>query len=121
MKGTKANLEIRQGKEENYKPALYIIQKSSGSGYENEVQDAVKQLSAKYPDISLQKNKQGWQVVIPEKYKVDHEAHFAQVMQRYLRYFKERKLPDWEVPDMIAKYYTSTKALEIAKNNEHNQ
>ncbi|TKK71901.1 oxidoreductase [Ilyomonas limi] len=120
LKGTKANLEIRQGKEENYKPTLYIIQKSSGSGYENEVQDAVKQLSTKYPGISLQKNKQGWLVIIPEKYKVGHEAHFAQVMQRYLQYFKERKLPDWEVPDMIAKYYTSTKALEIATKKAHN-
>ena len=37
-----------------------------------------------------------------------------QVMQRYLHYLKDKKLPDWEVPNMIAKYYTSTKALEMA-------
>jgi hypothetical protein len=28
------------------------------------------------------------------------------------------KLPEWEVPNMIAKYYTTTKALEIAKNKK---
>jgi len=41
------------------------------------------------------------------------------VMQRYLQYLKTGRLPAWEVPGMIAKYYTSTKALEIAngKNN----
>jgi hypothetical protein len=35
-------------------------------------------------------------------------------MERYLQYLKDGKLPDWEVPCMIAKYYTTTKALEIA-------
>ena len=64
--------------------------------------------------MRLEKSVNGWQVMIPDKYKVGHEAHFAQVMQRYLQYLKEQKLPDWEVPDMIAKYYTSTKALDIA-------
>ncbi|HEY0608975.1 MAG TPA: putative oxidoreductase C-terminal domain-containing protein [Chitinophaga sp.] len=27
---------------------------------------------------------------------------------------KEGKLPDWEVPNMLAKYYTTTKALEMS-------
>jgi hypothetical protein len=35
-------------------------------------------------------------------------------MKRYLHFLKEKRLPVWEVPNMIAKYYTATKALEIA-------
>ena len=31
-------------------------------------------------------------------------------------YLKEGKLPDWEVPNMLAKYYTTTAALDLAKS-----
>ena len=27
-------------------------------------------------------------------------------------------MPAWEVPGMLAKYYTTTKALEMAKKND---
>ena len=47
-----------------------------------------------------------------------HEAHFAQVMERYLQYLKDKKLPGWEVPGMLAKYYTATKALDIATGKQ---
>jgi hypothetical protein len=39
------------------------------------------------------------------------------VTEKYLQFLKEGKLPDWEVPNMIAKYYTTAKALELAKSS----
>ena len=56
----------------------------------------------------------GWEVIIPDKYKAGHESHFARVTENYLNYFKNHNMPAWEVPNMLAKYYTTTKALEIA-------
>ena len=51
MRGTKANLIIRQGKEENYRPVLYV--KLIGSA-ESDLEKAVKEtLQAKYPGIEL--------------------------------------------------------------------
>lgn len=116
LKGTKANLEIKQGKEESFQPALYIIpaKGNQGNGYESELNKAVKKLSTTYPGVTIEKTMNGWKVVIPQSYKVGHEAHFGQVMKRYLQFLKEKKLPEWEVPNMIAKYYTSTKGLEMA-------
>ncbi len=114
LKGSVANLEIKQGREENYKPTLYIIPKKNDSAYSNALHEAVNQLQKNYPGIAVEKNKDRWVVNIPEKYKVGHEAHFAQVMQRYLQYLQNKQLPAWEVPCMISKYYTSTKALDIA-------
>ena len=35
--------------------------------------------------------------------------------EKYLKYLVDGKLPEWEVPNMIAKYYVTTKALEMAK------
>jgi hypothetical protein len=68
--------------------------------------------------LNVAMNKVGdgvWQVEIPAKYRVGHEAHFGQVTEHFLDYLKEGKLPDWEVPNMLAKYYTTTSALDMAK------
>ena len=119
MRGTKANLVIRQGKEQNYKPALYIepINKTDPS-YETILMNEIKSVQTKYPGIELKKTAAGWEVTIPEKYKEGHEAHFARVTEKFLQYLKEGKLPHWEVPNMIAKYYTTTAALEMAQQTK---
>ncbi len=118
MKGSLANLEIKQGQAENYKPTLYIMPAKSNAAYDSSLQKAVEKINANYPGVTVEKSGNGWKVVIPDKFKVGHEAHFAQVMQRYLQYLKDGHLPEWEVPGMIAKYYTATKALELAGNKK---
>lgn len=115
IKGTKATLEIRQGKAENFKPVLYII--SAGRekvDFDAAVQQAMADIAGKYPGVKAEKQGAEWKVIVPSSYDVGHEAHFGQVMERYLQYMKEGGLPEWEVPNMIAKYYTTTKALETA-------
>ena len=115
IKGTKATLEIRQGKAENYKPVIYLTPSGDQkNGFDSTVQEAVVTIAAKYPGVKAEKQGEAWKVIIPSSYDVGHEAHFGQVMERYLQYLKEGSLPAWEVPNMIAKYYTTTKALETA-------
>ena len=114
MRGTKANLIIRQGKEQNYRPELYIEPVKGKTGYAETLKTEFAKLQKKYPGIELKETDAGWQVLIPDKYRVGHEAHFGQVMERFLQYLVDGKLPDWEVPNMIAKYYTTTEALKLA-------
>lgn len=116
LKGTNANLEIKQGKEEGYQPTLYIIsaKASSDENFSATLHKAVQKLNAAYPGVSVEKTADRWKVIIPQSYKVGHEAHFGQVMMRYLQFLKDKKLPVWEVPNMVAKYYTTTKALQLA-------
>ena len=118
LKGSLANLEIKQGKEENFKPTLYIIPVTGSKQYDTVLQKAIQKINVNYPGVTTEKAGKIWKIVIPEKYKVGHEAHFAQVMQRYLQYLKAGQLPAWETPCMLAKYYTSTKALEIATSKK---
>ena len=116
MRGSKANLVIRQGKEQNYKPSLYIEPiNNADANYGTVLLNEIKSVQTKYPGIELKKSSAGWEVIIPEKYKEGHEAHFARVMEKFLQYVKEGALPSWEVPNMIAKYYTTTSALQMAK------
>ena len=118
MKGSKADLIIRQGKEQGYKPELYIevLPDIDLAAYEKELAAAMSTVADKYPGVALDKVSDNvWQVQIPATYRVGHEAHFGQVMENYLQYLQDGKLPDWEVPNMIAKYYVTTHALEMAK------
>ncbi len=112
MRGTKANLIIRQGAEQQYKPTLYI-ESSNKADLESVLQGNLKIVQAKYPGIELKKIDTGWEVIIPDSYKEGHEAHFGRVTEKFLEYLQNKNMPAWEVPNMIAKYYTTTKALEL--------
>ncbi len=121
MRGTTCNLIIKQGAEQNYKPTLYVEANINDGldSFEGGLDKAINQdLAVMYPGIKLRKLEDKlWTIDIPEKYKVGHEAHFGQVTEKYLRYLKWGRLPEWEVPNMIVKYYTTTEALKMAKNN----
>ncbi len=117
MRGTKANLIIKQGKEEDYQATMYIEQNGSGSkdDFMAVLNKAVEGLQSTYPGVAVEQVGKLVKINIPDKYKVGHEAHFTQVTEKYLSYLKAGKLPDWEVPNMIAKYYTTTKAYEMSR------
>lgn len=116
MRGTKANLIIRQGKDENYIPTLYV---QLFDDQDKALKEALSTtLQEKYPGLGLEKLPHGdYKVQIPDSYHVGHEAHFAQVTEKFLEYLENGKMPEREVPNMIVKYYTTTKALEMANSH----
>ncbi|WP_026063419.1 putative oxidoreductase C-terminal domain-containing protein [Pedobacter arcticus] len=113
-RGTKANLIVKQGKAESYKPALFIEAVSKDTDYEKNLKENFAKLAETYPGVQLKKQSNGWQIVIPESYNQGHESQFADVTNKFLKYLKSGNMPSWEVPNMLAKYYTTTKALEVA-------
>ena len=116
MRGSLATLAIRQGKEQNFVPELYIEPADeAGESFAGTLETAFVPLAEKYPGIALEPCEGGWHVVIPASYRNGHEAHFGQVTENFLKYLKEGKLPDWEIPGMIAKYYIVTKGWEMSQ------
>jgi type 1 glutamine amidotransferase/predicted dehydrogenase len=115
MRGTKANLVIKQGAEEGYKSTLYIEPKAISAIYTEGSLEALRRIKIQYPDISFELIGTKYKVVIPEKYRENHEAHFARVTEQFLNYLQTGNMPAWEVPNMLAKYYTTTMALDMAK------
>lgn len=116
VRGTRCNLLIKQGAEQNYKPALYVENKSAASAvqFEQAVRAAVARLNVNWPGVDLKPAGASWEIVIPDKYRVSHEQHFGQVTEKFLRCLAEGKMPDWEVPNMLAKYYTTTEAYRLS-------
>ncbi|GAA4320206.1 putative oxidoreductase C-terminal domain-containing protein [Compostibacter hankyongensis] len=120
IRGSKADLVIRQDKASGYRPALFIELRHPPE--EKEALTLTQEFSAiqkKYPGVTLKKqDDKSWEVVIPAQYRLGHEAHFALVMKKYLEYLKAGKMPEWETAAMLTKYYITTRALSIAQTTE---
>lgn len=118
MRGSKADVVIRQGKEQHYRPELYVepADPRQREAIARALERTILKLQYRYPGIAIQPVPRGWQIVIPDSFRVGHEAHFAQVTEKFLQFLKNGKLPDWERAYMMAKYHTTTAALELALN-----
>lgn len=118
FRGSKANVEIRQGKPENYIPELYVIPVRGADRAEvfAKLQEKIHKLQQEWPGLAMTETEREAHIVIPEKFRVGHEAHFAQVANRFFAYLRDPKqVPSWERPNMLAKYYVSTMGVELGK------
>ncbi len=116
MHGTRCDLVIKQGAGEKFIPTLYIENLKGQSVNEFSINLKKALGSLPYDSLSIETvNKNSFKINIPAMYRVTHEDHFAQVTSKFLGYLKEGKLPEWEVPGMITKYYVTTSALKMAK------
>ncbi|MGO1816718.1 MAG: putative oxidoreductase C-terminal domain-containing protein, partial [Sphingobacterium sp.] len=118
MRGDKAHLIIRQGAEENYKPVLYAVPAGGqdDDAFQAALQEAIDQLASRYAGLAFSENANGeYEIHVDQSLSTTHEEHFAEVTRKYLGFLKAGEIPEWEVPNMIAKYYTTTQALEMAR------
>ncbi len=116
MHGSLCDLVIRQGAEQKFVPTLYLenIKNISLKKFREKLVPTLTALP--YDSLGIEDaGGNSLKVIIPQKYRVGHEEHFGQVTARFLEYMKEGKLPDWEVADMLTKYYTTTRALKMAR------
>ncbi|HWC98123.1 MAG TPA: putative oxidoreductase C-terminal domain-containing protein [Candidatus Sulfopaludibacter sp.] len=110
-RGSRSSIEVRQGKEENYQPELYVA-----GGDAAAVRSRVETLSKQYPGIGVEDQGARLHITIPAHYRNGHEAHFAQVTRQYFEYLNEpATLPAWENANMLAKYYVSTQGVAMSQ------
>ncbi|MEO1011280.1 MAG: putative oxidoreductase C-terminal domain-containing protein [Bacteroidota bacterium] len=115
MRGTKSDLIIKQGAEENYRPVLYVKPKDLENFGANLKKALDTEVQLQFPGTTMERGPNGmWRITIPEKFQIGHEAHFAQVTENYLNYLNNGKLPDWEIPNMLTKYHTTIQAYKMA-------
>jgi predicted dehydrogenase len=119
MRGTRSSLIIEQGEAEKYKPVLYV-EPRRGTGVKAEeieaaLKEAMVEINKTYPGIGFEKHETGFRVLVPASYAVGHEAHFGQVAEKYLGFLKNHNMPEWEVPNMLVKYYTIMEAYKKSR------
>jgi predicted dehydrogenase len=116
-RGTRASVEIRQTVLEKYQPELFVA--PNGAERHASIETAVcahlDRLQATYPGIGCETAGEEVHIVIPDRYRVGHEAHFGQVVEEFLQYLKSPKsLPAWERPNMLAKYFVTTTGVQLS-------
>jgi predicted dehydrogenase len=117
LRGNRAHVIIRQGKEQGYKPKLYV-EPAPGTDIDRlrrALDKAVARFQDNHPGLALAPRGLGWEVVVPAGQITGHEAHFRNVTEQYLDYLHQGRLPQWETDYMRSKYYITTKALELAR------
>jgi predicted dehydrogenase len=116
FKGSKSRIEVRQAQAHT----IYVIPNEPSLKTEilAALQKKVAALQSKYPGVAAVDEGEKLRVTFPDKYRDGHEAHFGQVATRFFEYLRNPKaMPAWEKPNMLAKYYTTTKGLEISLRN----
>jgi predicted dehydrogenase len=118
FQGTKSRVEVRQGKQEKYLPVIYVIPNKPELNAEIEaaLKSKVVTMQRNYPGLALKSHGDEFELVIPDALRIGHEAHFALLARRFLDYVHDPKsLPSWEKPNMLAKYYTTTEGVKLAR------
>jgi predicted dehydrogenase len=119
-RGSRAQVEVRQGAAEKHRPELYVVPSTAGdkAAILAAVQRKLGSLQAQYPGADVVDLGPELRVTIPDRLRVGHEEHFAQVAQRFLSYVRDRAtLPSWERPNMLAKYYVTTEGTALARRS----
>ncbi len=118
MRGSRAELIIRQGAEQNYTPTLYVRPAGDAADFAERLSSAIATLATTYPGLAVAAQPEpdgSIRIDIPAEYFVGHEPHFGQVTEHYLSYLVDGRLPEWEVPGMLTKYHITTEGIRIAK------
>ncbi len=115
-RGTNATVEVRQTPQTHYRRELYVsaTDAQKRTALAAAVRAKVERLQAAYPGVAVENAGDELLITIPDRYRVGHEAHFAMVVEHFIKYMKSPKsMPAWEQPNMLAKYYVTTKGTEM--------
>ena len=118
VRGSLSRLEILQGVEQKWRPELYVVPHRSADApaVKSALERRVAELAKARPGLSVEDEGARFRVGIPDRYRVGHEPHFAEVTARFLGYLKDpASLPKWEKANMLAKYWITTKAVEMSR------
>lgn len=115
MRGTQADLTIRQEEAQDFEPTLYVEPVGEHEDFEATLERALQSLSPRYEGLSAEPSEFGWKVNIPDQYEEGHEEHFARVTEQYLEYLSEGHLPEWERTNLLTKYYVTTTAYAMSR------
>ena len=118
IRGTRSIVSIKQGKEQNYKPRLYL-EPAAAAGFTEDDKKAInagfETIASKYKGIALKPEGNAYVVDVPADLLEGHEEHFAHVANKFLDYVRAGEMPEWEKSYMLTKYYITTEALAKAK------
>ena len=118
FRGTRARVEVRQGKDEGFVPQVFVV--PNDAGRKAEVLAAVGRrlasLAGEFPGLAAEDLGDRIGIAIPAALRTGHEAHFALLVRRFIEYVRQpASLPSWEAAHMRAKYFVTTEGVAAAR------
>lgn len=117
FRGSKSTISILQGEEQSYIPKLYIERNADipEDDFYAVLKKATEELKPRFDIEIIPLSDQRMELNIRPAVKTSHEDHFSMVAKKYFDFLVNRDMPQWETDNMLAKYYITTKALDIAR------
>ena len=118
-RGTRATVRVTQSKLENYVPEIDVIpnDEESPATLTPALKRKLESLSGAYPHLTFRENGRSIRVIIPNQLRVRGGSTFGQLVAQFLKYVRNPdSLPTWEQPNLLAKYYITTTAVQLAAN-----
>lgn len=118
-RGSRADLELRQGAAEHYRSELYVVPHVD---IDASLEHRIEMLRQTHPGLGIEKLGSERRIVVPDSLRIGHDAHFIRHARRFFDYVeKPRSMPDWEQPNMLAKYQICTQGVAMAEVASHGE
>jgi predicted dehydrogenase len=118
VRGSRSRVETLQGPEQKWRPELYVVpnRPAETPAIRAALERRVAELAKSRPGLTVEDEGARLRIGIPDRYRVGHEPHFAEVTERFLGYLKDpTSLPKWEKANMLAKYWVTTQAVDLSR------
>jgi predicted dehydrogenase len=118
-RGTRATVSVRQ--QPGGQPELFVAatDRADSAGVLARLREKCAALQREFAGLSVADLGTEAQVLVPDDWRAGHEEHFGAVMEEFVRYFQTpRAVPPWERANALARYYITTKAVEMARGDQ---
>jgi predicted dehydrogenase len=116
-RGSRARVEVRQGEREGWRPEVYVVPNEGVPAEEvfGAVRARIEALQSRWPGVTAEERGGEVRLSIPDRHRLGHENHFGEVASRFLEYVASpASLPAWEKPNMLVKYFVTTRGTELS-------
>ncbi|MPM74662.1 hypothetical protein SDC9_121651 [bioreactor metagenome] len=88
--------------------------------FSGNLQKAIEKIRITYPFVSASPTaaKGEYIINIPVENREGHESHFKYVAESFFNFLINRSMAEWEKTNTLAKYYITTKAVEVAEDRD---
>jgi predicted dehydrogenase len=115
-RGTLATVTVRQSP--GGPPEVFVSANRSADhpGLVERLRDKCDAWPQRFAGLEVEDRGTELRVILPDELRTGHEDHFAEVLREFVRYFlAPRAVPDWERTNALARYFITTRAVELAR------
>jgi predicted dehydrogenase len=115
VRGTQADLEVKQDPGTNFKTELIVRPVAGGTAFGHRLADTLASLQPVFPGLGLEPIGAAYRVTIPAALRTTHEEHFAAVLDQFLGDIDSGHRAANLGPELVCKYTLLARAAELSR------